>query len=159
MARRATRGGVEWTPARPNRAGDYPIDRAALRRMIGPCLVHMLDSLFAGIVVEKLNELGVRDVVSIHDAWLIPADSETALHKAVASAGEPWLRSLKPVYRDLVRYLGPTKFGPWIKEKQKIWKRRVQNRDWPVFRVERQIIFEPTVKSKPDIYEEPERGR
>jgi hypothetical protein len=143
MAQRAKgRSGVEWVPAVANPAGNYPIDRAELGRMVGPCIVHMLDSLFAGIVVENLNALGVHNVVSIHDSWLIPEDAQPALRKAVDAAGEPWLRALQPVYDDLVRYLGSTKYGDWTREKRDIWKRRVKAKKWPIFRVEAQIIFE-----------------
>jgi len=35
----------------------------ALRRKVAPCLAHVLDTMFAGLVVEKLNDLGVRDIV------------------------------------------------------------------------------------------------
>lgn len=125
-----------WLRAKPNADGDYPVDRMKLGRSIAPCLTHMLDAAFAGFVIRKLNELGVPDVVSIHDAFYVAEEAEPRLHKAVESAGEPWLRALGPVYDDLERYLGQdAKYGPWIKKLRQQWTERVARADWPVFRV------------------------
>ena len=43
----------------------------------------MLDALYASIVVVILNELGVRDVISIHDAFLVPESVHRELRESV----------------------------------------------------------------------------
>lgn len=126
----------EWSPAERNANGDYPVDRAKLKIMVAPCLVHMLDAAFAGFVIKKLNDLKVQNVVHIHDAWLVPEDAKPELDKAVAAAGEPWLRCLGPVYADLEHYLGQdTEFGPWVRDLRQQWTKRIADRKWPDFRV------------------------
>jgi hypothetical protein len=123
----------DWFPAEPVN-GDYPVDLAKLGRSIAPCLTHMLDAAFAGFVIKNLNDLGVRDVVSIHDAFIVPEDAEPKLHKAVESAGELWLRTLGPVYDDLERYLGQdAKYGPWVRKLRQDWIDRVAHQGWPKF--------------------------
>jgi hypothetical protein len=54
------------------RDGSSVADQSKLIRRIAPGLIHMLDALFAAIVVVFLNEQGIRDVVAIHDAFLAP---------------------------------------------------------------------------------------
>ena len=119
----------------PNAAGDYPVDLAKLRRMIAPCVTHMLDALHAGLVIEGLNTRGVRDIVSVHDCWMVASDAYPLLCEAFDAAGEPWLRALEPFYDDLVGYLGdhPT-YGPWVKDVRAKWERRVAECRWPQFR-------------------------
>jgi hypothetical protein len=96
----------------------------------------MLDALFAGLVVEKLNDLGVRDVVSVHDCWMVASDALPALYEAVETAGEPWLRALGPVYEDLARYLGRHEtYGPWVQLIRQKWSQRVKDSRWPRFLV------------------------
>ena len=128
-----------WLPATPNGAGDYPVDLDKLKRMVAPCLTHTLDSAFAGFVVKALKALGVRDVVSIHDCWMVASDATPALYEAISAAGEPWLRSLGPVYVALRHYLDddPT-HGPWLREIEAAWAQRVTDAEagtdtWPHF--------------------------
>jgi hypothetical protein len=126
---------LEWFPAESVN-GDYPVDRAKLGRSIAPCLTHMLDSAFAGFVIRRLNELGVRDVVSIHDAFLVAEEAEPLLRRAVKDASRPWLECLGPVYDDLTRYLGQdVTYGDWVRRLRQQWADRVARHDWPEFRV------------------------
>src|SRR5262249_24578283 len=126
-----------YLPQRPsNGAGDYPVDRQKLRRVVAPCLTHMLDAMFAGLVIEKLNELKVKDVVSIHDSWMISSDAEPALYEALKAAGEPWLRALDQVYADLAGYLdGHPVYSQCVKDIRRQWECRVAEARWPEFSV------------------------
>jgi len=124
-----------WERAEPNAAGDYPVSRDKLYHMVGPCLTHMLDALFASLVIEELESWGVQ-VISIHDAWIVPADAADALAKAVKAAGKPWLEKLWVVYDDMARYLPErTKHGRWVRQLKTQWGKRMARGDWPRFRV------------------------
>jgi hypothetical protein len=139
--RRVVSGGttilVHEPVGRPNAAGDYPVNRDALARMVAPCLTHAMDAMFAGFVVEQLNLRGVRDIVSIHDCWMVASDATPALYEAVEAAGEPWLRALGPIYAALAGYLGTHPVhGPRVRAWRGQWQRRCAAGDrWPVFRV------------------------
>lgn len=126
----------------PNAAGEYPVDTPKLSRVIAPCLTQMLDAAFAGYVVEALNARGVRDVVSVHDCWMVPAEAEPVLRAAVLAAGEPWLQSLGPVYDALIAYLtdDPT-FGPKARRWKSAWQRRVGQEHWPRFLVTEPLLW------------------
>lgn len=118
----------------PNDSGDYKVDRQKLARLVAPCLTHMLDAMFAGMVVEQLHARGVRTVVSVHDCWLVPFDERGQLDEALKAAGEPWLRALAPVYDALVGYLGDDEtHGPWARQIRSAWQARVQAAKWPEF--------------------------
>ncbi len=123
-----------WEPAEPNAAGDYPVSRDKLYRMVGPCLTHMLDALFASLVIEELGRRGIH-VVSIHDSWIVARDAADDLAEAVGAAGEPWLRKLEVLYDDIARYLPTGKYAAWIQERKGRWAARVASGDWPKFRV------------------------
>jgi hypothetical protein len=123
-----------WVRAEPNEAGDYPVSRDKLYSMLGPCLTHMLDALFASLVIEELGRRGVQ-VVSIHDSWIVPMDAADDLAQAVDAAGEPWLRKLRVVYDDIAKYLPTGKYAAWIRERKARWAARVACGDWPKFRV------------------------
>jgi hypothetical protein len=128
---------------KPNAQGEYPVDPQKLRNMVAPCLIHMLDGTFAGFVIKALNDGGVKDVVSLHDCWLISSDAAPALFEAVRAAGEPWLRALGPVYDDLERYVGNhPKYGPWLRNVRQRWRNRVNARRWPKFRVSPVTLYE-----------------
>src|SRR5262249_19026823 len=128
---------------RPNTAGDYPRARTALRRMISPCLVHMLDAAYAGYVLEALNDRGIKDVVSIHDCWLVPADAQPHLDAAVLAACQPWLASLAPVYDALIEYVaGHPDYEPWFRDLRDRWRKRVEAQDWPKFHVKAEALVE-----------------
>src|SRR5262249_40032635 len=49
------------------------LDGEKLRKMLAPCLIHMLDSLFASYVMFALAADGVINFVSVHDCWFCPA--------------------------------------------------------------------------------------
>jgi hypothetical protein len=123
-----------WKPAEPNAAGDYPVSREKLYRMVGPCLTHMLDALFASLVIEELGRRRIQ-VVSIHDSWIVARDAADDLAEAVDAAGEPWLRKLEVVYDDIAKYLPTGKYAAWIRERKARWAARVACSDWPKFRV------------------------
>jgi len=118
---------------KPNKDGDYKVDLPKLKRAVLPCLVQLLDAAFAGFVVEELHQRGVTNVVSVHDAWLVPVEAESKLLKAIEAAGEPWQRSLGPMYDGLIGYLKDTDFAEQSREWKAAWKRRVAARNWPRF--------------------------
>jgi len=125
---------VNLPVGKPDAAGDYPVDKEKLGRAILPCLVHSLDAAFAGFVVEALRARGVKDVVSVHDCWMVAAEAEPLLRDAILEAGEPWLRSLGPVYDALCQAIGDDPvFGPKVEGWRNQWKRRVKNKKWPKF--------------------------
>lgn len=119
----------------PNEAGDYPVDQKTLATSVAPCLIHVLDAMFLGLVVEGLKKRGVHPVV-IHDAFLVPTDGRAELQEAIDEAGEPWLRRLGPIYDALVDYLKDDgKFGPWANAIREQWRCRVAAGNWPRFRM------------------------
>jgi hypothetical protein len=128
----------------PNADGDYPVNAAKLGRMILPCLIHGLDAAFAGFVVEALQARGVKDVVSVHDCWMVAAETESELLEAIRAAGEPWLRSLGPVYDALRQAIGDDDpvFGPKVRGWKEQWKCRVANKQWPHFLVSRGHLWD-----------------
>jgi hypothetical protein len=133
---------------RPNAAGDYPVNATKLARMVAPCLIHMLDAMFAGLVIEQLHARGLRDVVSIHDSWMVASDALPVLVEAVEAVGEPWLRALGPVYDALEGYLGGhPEHGPRVKEWRTRWERRVAKADWPVFKVDAPTLMRMDLQS------------
>lgn len=116
------------------------VDQPKLVRRIAPGLIHMLDALYASIVVVFLNQQGVRDVVAIHDAFLVPHTAWYALMHAIEAAGREWLPLLRPFYDVFERYLpASTREGRVVRQWRERWeKRRVDceaGRDtWPDFR-------------------------
>jgi hypothetical protein len=134
---------VNLPVGKPNSAGDYPVDAAKLGRVILPCLVHTLDAAFASFVVEALHRRGVRDVVSVHDCWMVATDAEPVLRDAIREAGEPWLRALEPVYAALREAIGnDSVFGPKIRGWEAQWRRRVADKRWPEFLVSRAELWD-----------------
>lgn len=133
-------------------AGDYPVDRRALGGMIAPCLTHMLDAMFAAIVLQHVKSLSTevydpRNIVSIHDAWLV-ADhhaSKWILGEAIRQAGRTWLLKLGPVYEDLISYLGGTDYEDWAFIIRARWQARVTAKTWPEFRAApAKMVIQPT---------------
>jgi hypothetical protein len=120
--------------------GGYLVDKGKLVRRIAPGLIHMLDALFASIVVVFLNEQGVQDVVAIHDAFLVPESAYRELGAALDAAGRTWLPLLGPFYDVFNRYLPATSpEGKIAREWRARWEQRVADceagRDtWPDFR-------------------------
>jgi hypothetical protein len=119
--------------------GDYAVDPGRLKRGIAPMTVHMLDAYFSSLVIEQLLKRGVRDVVGIHDCWLVPAfieagvPGEQALEGAIQAAGRVWLEGLGSVYKEFVGYLGDNDDGLWFQQLEGDWRARVARRDWPTF--------------------------
>jgi hypothetical protein len=119
--------------------GDYVVDEPELVRRIAPGLIHMLDALFASIVVVLLNREGVRDIVAVHDAFLVPQTAGRELVDALQGAGRTWLPKLGPFYDFLERYVPPTSPEAEItRQWRSRWEQRVRDcaakRDtWPVF--------------------------
>jgi hypothetical protein len=120
--------------------GDPIVDKGKLVRRIAPGLIHMLDALYAAIVVTYLNERGVRDVVAVHDAFLVPKSTGLILAEAVVAAGRLWLPHLGPFYDAFERYLpASTREGQIVRGWHAKWAQRVTDceagRDtWPDFR-------------------------
>ncbi len=143
---------VQSPVGRPNAAGDYPVDREELKRMIAPCLTHTLDAMFAGFVVEQLNLRGVRDVVSVHDCWMVGSDAAPALYEAIEAAGEPWLRALGPIYDALEGYLGSDPVhGPRVRSWREQWERRcAAGNQWPKIQVKPEDLVALKVESRND---------
>jgi hypothetical protein len=126
---------------------DPKVDEPKLVRRIAPGLIHMLDALYASIVVSKLNELGVRDVVAIHDAFLVPVSARGHLSLAIngarspsiAGAGQPWLMRLGPFYEFFERYLpASTREGQIVRQWRDRWEQRKADCEagkdtWPKF--------------------------
>jgi hypothetical protein len=115
------------------------VDESKLVRRIAPGLIHMLDALYASIVVANLNELGVRDVVAIHDAFLVPSSAWAELEASIVDAGRSWLPRLGSFYEFFERYLpASTREGRIVRGWRSRWERRVTDceagRDtWPEF--------------------------
>ena len=118
-----------------NAADEYPVWGAKLKRMVMPCLIHTLDAMFAGFVIEELSRHGVP-AISVHDAWYVATDATQHLDAAVQAAGEPWLRRLDDVYADLERLLGDSPRRAWVQQLRRQCARRVENGDWPKFKVD-----------------------
>jgi hypothetical protein len=117
------------------RGKDALVDERKLTQRIGPGLIHMLDSLFASIVILLLNWQEVRDVISIHGAFLVPEGAHRELRIAVQSAGRFWLPLLGPFYDVFERYLPATSpEGKIAREWGDRWKQRVADGNkWPDF--------------------------
>lgn len=124
--------------------GDYAVDSGHLKREIAPMAVHMLDAYFSSLVIEGLLKRGVRDVLGIHDNWLVPALTEAGsggrvfpgvqvLEAAIQGAGRAWLEGLGSVYKEFIGYLGDTDDGRWFQQLEADWRARVARQDWPTF--------------------------
>lgn len=88
----------------------------------------MLDALFASIVVVLLNRAGVRDVVAVHDAFLVPESASRELVEALHDAGAAWLPKLGPFYDVFERYLPTTSPEAEIARQWRArWEQRVQD--------------------------------
>jgi hypothetical protein len=120
--------------------GGYMVDTAKLSRRIAPGLVQMLDALFAAEVVAALNDGGVRDVVAIHDAFLVPAGRYELLQAAFERATRAWFPKLDRVYAVFERYLPPNhEHGQLVREWRATWEQRLAaceagRGEWPEFR-------------------------
>jgi len=80
---------------------DPKVDEPKLVRRIAPGMIHMLDALYASIVISKLNELGMSDVVAIHDAFLVPVSAIILLNLSIKNAGA----AVAPAPRSVLRVL------------------------------------------------------
>jgi len=128
----------------PNAAGEYPVSKRQLKKMIAPCLVHVLDSYYSTLVMEKLAKRGITDIVGIHDCWMVPqrvsisgeiCDGLDVLHQAMDEASVEWYAGLGSVYQDLIRYLGDdAQFGNLIMTAYHKWQERVSKGYKPVFK-------------------------
>ena len=131
---------VPFKPAMVDaKAGILPVKRSKLRNMVAPCLVHMLDGLYAANVMRELCARGLQDFVSIHDAFYVPAllpngtKGLDVLRAAMAAAGKPWLLALGSVYDFLTQQLAGTKWAAMIDTARARWQDRISREDWPVF--------------------------
>ena len=121
------------------------VNREELGKFIAPCLIHMLDAFFSGLVVKGLHARGIGDVVAVHDGWFVPEtfqaepggpvlDGKDALEPVIQAAGADWLEGLGGIYDRLIHYLGddPT-FGAFVHGMKDRWAKRVQAGRWPSF--------------------------
>jgi hypothetical protein len=93
--------------------------------LLAPGIVHTLDAAFAGHVVLRLHELGVRDVVAINDCFLVPSDALPLLDIALDEAGAPWFEELAPVYELFIDHLGDDLvYEPKVREWRARWADR-----------------------------------
>lgn len=125
----------EFQEAKPNTDGEYPVNLHQLKKMIAPCLVHVLDSFYSTLVMEKLAERGITDFVGIHDCWMIPQRVSVSgkicsglevLHEVMDETAAEWYAGLGPVYQDLIRYLGDDpKYKDLVWNAYNKWKERV----------------------------------
>jgi len=139
----------------------YPVDRGELRRIIAPCLVHMMDAYFSALVMERLVDQGIQDFVAIHDCWLVPTfvpapqrrsnrrpanereaewqdrqdrSGARVLADVVRDTGQEWLLGLRPIYDRLLHYLRTDpEYGPDVRRWHTQWEARVSERRWPQF--------------------------
>jgi hypothetical protein len=140
------------------------VDAVKLTRRIAPGLIQMIDAAFAAAVVKLLNDAGVRDVTSIHDAFLVPRSQEAELvevlgvpGKSPGRVGPLWLPMLETVYDFFEGYLPDgyvhelnvgtkarpvsrrVEAGDTVRAWRKAWERRLADCRavrvaWPVFR-------------------------
>jgi hypothetical protein len=128
-----------YSAADPQR---YEVDRMKLRQQVAPMLVHMLDAAFSGAVMEALFQRGVKDLISAHDFWAIPAASrdaaEAALREVFTQVTPAWFRSLDVVYQRLDYYLGAGQYGGFVRRMRERWAERCAEAEgdpsrWPQF--------------------------
>jgi hypothetical protein len=121
----------------------YPVDKGELSKMIAPCLVHMLDAFYSSLVMKKLADRKIEDIVGIHDCWLVPEriridgkieNGANILLEVMKEASEEWYRGLAPFYIVLRFYLTDhPQYGPWIQKAYDLWKGRVEKKYVPLF--------------------------
>jgi len=118
-----------------------------LANMTAPCLIHMLDAAFSSFVILTLRAWGVQNIVAIHDDWSVSSaylkpppykGAETvpgasALGLAIDIAGEPWMKSLAPVYDRLADALRDTPHEGLFAEIRAKWVARAKAGGWPRF--------------------------
>jgi hypothetical protein len=120
----------------PNVKGEFPANydgqpgqprtrKHSIGNLLAPGIVHMLDAAYAGHVILRLRELGVRDVVAINDCFLVASDALPLLDTALTDAGAPWFESLGPVYDLFLDYLGDDQmYGPIVRDWHAHWNTR-----------------------------------
>lgn len=100
---------------------EYPVDQGALRRMLPPCFVHMLDAYYSSLMMERLAQRGVTNFVAIHDCWLVPefvmdkgrdgrgedvlAKGGEVIRRVFQDVAQEWYRGLEPAYLALLQHL------------------------------------------------------
>jgi hypothetical protein len=142
--------------------GEMIVDAAKLTRRVAPGLVHMADAAYAAVVIRSLHAAGIKDFVSVHDAFLVPdtAPCRAALRAIVGeidektrqviepgTAGAAWLPMLERIYDVLERYIPEDReHGPLVRSWRKQWHERCEAQDWPTFRVKPE---EATITTSP----------
>ena len=101
---------AKFYPATPGSDGRLQVDDEKLRKMLAPCLVHTLDSLFSSYVMLALDRAGVKTFAGVHDCWILPAEVDgepgyDVLDRAIHAAGDPWLLALSSMYSWLDAHL------------------------------------------------------
>jgi hypothetical protein len=143
---------------KPNLDGRYPADyfgdpeggrygkTGCIENLAVPGLIHSLDAAYLGHVVLMLRERGVRDVVCVHDCFLVPSDAFPILHNALEDATRPWFEGLGAFYAAYALN-GISAAKKW----EAAWSKRVQacreGRDeWPRFRFKDETTVSPGEK-------------
>jgi hypothetical protein len=140
LLRRFPRAIKVWVNASaPDDAGRYRVDARKLRKQIAPMLIHSLDALFSGLVIEQLAQRGVQDFFAAHDAWYVPRTvggrpGLDLLRESIGAASVIWYQGLWSVYDRLDYYLaGHATFGPYVQQMRAAWEARKEAKDWPSF--------------------------
>jgi len=131
--------GVPYTPG-----GKFLNTRHCLQNLVAPGLIHALDAAFASHVILKLDAIGVRDIVMVHDCFLVPSDAWPALAEAIEGAAEPWFRGLGPFYEVFEDYLGDDdKHAETVRRWRQAWLARLDEAEsgekWPKFRFKEEV--------------------
>jgi hypothetical protein len=113
------------------------LDRQRLARQIPPMLTHTMDSMFSGMVIERLHARGVVDIVALFDSWLIPERylqrNENLFDEVLGEAAIEWMQSLGLVYDALLQHDVPDR--AWMLEQKVAWERRAwRAENAPTFR-------------------------
>jgi hypothetical protein len=114
--------------------------KGSIYTSLAPVMIHALDAAYAGHVVLKLNEYGLRDFAIINDCFLVASDAYPLLMNALEDAARPWFEGLEPFYRTFDAYLPG---DPTVARWRACWEaRRRAGTDWPDFRFKQETTVE-----------------
>ena len=140
---------------KPNAAGDYPANyqgdpaggrdarTGCISNLAVPGMIHMLDAAFLSHVVLLLRERGVRDIVVVHDCFLVPSDAYPILKETLDDAVVPWFAGLGTMLDNFQKVLVADEV---IARWRAAWNTRMQDceagRDsWPLFRFKDEVTL------------------
>jgi len=120
----------------------------ALAKRIAPCLVHTLDAYFNALVLAYLSKVGIKQVIAIHDSWLLPdfveahtdtsaeffdISGEDVLERAIENVGQEWLEGIGGVYDWFVGALTGSPAENLATGARDRWRQRSAEQRWPKF--------------------------